>query len=84
MSAVQTSPLVDEITEFLASVPSAEQIIAFKLSDQLESRALDLLERSRSNKLAKEERAEMDEFLKMNHFINMLKLKTRLKLAGDK
>jgi hypothetical protein len=84
MSITGTNSLKDEITEFLAGAPSAEEIIAFRLSETLKARALELLKRDRENNLTQAELAEMEEFLKLNHFINMIKLKAGLKLAGDK
>jgi len=39
------------------------------------------LERNRQEMLSSEERAELDEFTRMNHFMNMLKIRARQKLA---
>jgi hypothetical protein len=83
MAVAPPDTLFDVITDFLATEPTADQIIAYRLPQALEQRALDLLERNRQNVLTPEERAEMDEFLRINHLINMLKYKVRLKLAGQ-
>ena len=71
------------ISNFLGTAPTLEEIVAFKLPDFLEERALELLERNRSGQLTSEERAELDEFTRMGHFMNMVKLQARLKLAGQ-
>lgn len=68
------------ISNFLGSAPTLEEIVAFKLPEALEERALELLARNRSGKLTDNERAEMDEFTRMGHFMNMVKLQARLKL----
>lgn len=48
----------------------------------LERRALELLQRNRENRLTAEEHVEMQEFMRMDHFMTLLKTKVRLKLAG--
>ena len=83
MAAVQFSTLFDEVLEFLASSPTAEQIIAFQPSETLQERAHYLLEQNRNDALSAEERLELDEFTRMNHFMNMLRIKARQKLAGQ-
>lgn len=82
MTVTQPIMLLDEITDFLASSPTPQEIITFKPSEVLERRALDLLQRNRENRLTTEERAEMEEFMRMDHFMTLLKAKARLKLAG--
>ncbi len=82
MVATQPETLFAEIIDFLASTPTPEAILAFKPSDRLEQRLSDLLEQNRQETLTAEERGELDEFLRMNHFMNMLKIRARQKLAG--
>jgi hypothetical protein len=82
MTVAQPTLLLDEIADFLASSPTPQEIIAFRPSEALERRALDLLQRNRENRLTEEERAEMEEFMRMDHFMTLLKAKARLKLAG--
>lgn len=83
MAAAPVSDLLEEITSFLAASPDAEDIIAFKPSDLLDQRLHYLLDQNSADQLSREERRELDEFLTMNHFLKMLKLKTRIKLAAD-
>ncbi|MDQ7025351.1 MAG: hypothetical protein Q9P01_04320 [Anaerolineae bacterium] len=73
--------LFDEILNFLASAPSQQEIVAFRPSDNLQARASELLDKNRSGDLSSEERIELDEFQRMNHFITMLKAKAREKLT---
>jgi hypothetical protein len=82
MVATQPETLFAEIIDFLASTPTPEAILAFKPSDRLEQRLSDLLEQNRQETLTAEERGELDEFMRMNHFMNMLKIRARQKLAG--
>ena len=81
MAVAQPEALFAEVIDFLASTPTPEQIVAFKPSDQLEQRLSYLLEQNRQDVLTAEERNELDEFLRMNHFMNMLKIRARQKLA---
>lgn len=82
MMIAPTETLFSEIIEFLASTPTPERIIAFKPSEQLEQRLEYLLVQNRHDALTSEERYELDEFLRMNHFMNMLRIRAREKLAG--
>lgn len=81
MAIAQPPSIFDEILDFLASTPTAEDIITFKPSEGLSQRALYLLERNRQDALTSAERIEMDEFMRLNHFMNMLKIRTRLKVV---
>ena len=71
------------MSEFLGSAPTLQEIIAFKLPESLEQRALDLLRRRRQDGLNDAEQAELDEFTRMGHFMNRVKLQARLKLAEN-
>lgn len=73
--------LFDEVIEFLASGPDSTTIIAFQPSEALKQRSSYLLERNRQDMLSAEERTELDEFTRMNHFVNMLKIRARQRLA---
>jgi hypothetical protein len=81
-NAPAAETLLDEITDFLASIPTAEQIIAFKPSEPLDDRLQALLDRAGEGELTDSEQQELDEFLRVNHILKMLKGKVRLKLAG--
>jgi hypothetical protein len=79
VAVAQPTMLLDEITDFLASSPTSQEIIAFKPPEALERRALDLLQRNREDRLTAGERAEMEEFMRMDHFMTLLKAKARLR-----
>jgi hypothetical protein len=69
----------DVITDFLASNPTAEAIIAYRLPQDLQARAHDLLERSGEGELTFEEQQEMFDFMRADQMMSLLKAKTRLK-----
>ncbi|MCC6802794.1 MAG: hypothetical protein IT319_07915 [Anaerolineae bacterium] len=71
----------DEVYEFLTSQPTPEEIIGFRPSEEAEERLGYLLDTNQTDRLTKEERVELDEYLKLEHFMRMLKIKAREKLA---
>lgn len=68
------------ITDFLASDPTSEQIISYRLPADLEARAHDLLERNGEGELTPDEVEEMNDFVRVEQMMSLLKAKTRLKL----
>lgn len=69
-----------EITDFLATNPTPEEIIAYRLPDDLQDRAHDLLERNGEDELTPEEREEMMDFVRVDQMMTLLKAKMKLKL----
>jgi hypothetical protein len=69
-----------EITDFLATNPTPEEIIAYRLPDDLQARAHELLERNGEGQLSETERQEMFDFVRVDHMMTLLKAKTKLKL----
>ncbi|MEO8393588.1 MAG: hypothetical protein ABI700_11415 [Chloroflexota bacterium] len=82
MAVAPTRDLLEEITSFLAASPTTEEIIAFKPSEILDQRLHYLLDENSSDTLSRDEKDELNEFLLMNHFLKMLKLKV-LCLSDD-
>jgi hypothetical protein len=80
MSTVQTKSPVDEIVAFLLSMPTMEQIADYKVSDALDQRLHDLLDKNSNGRLSSDEEEELTEFLQMDHFLTVLKLNAELKL----
>ncbi len=66
------------IIEFFGCAPTLEEIIAFRLPEPLEVRARQLQSRKCAGQLTPDERAELDEFTRMTHFMNRVKLQARL------
>lgn len=83
MEITQTNQLMDEITEFFASSPTLAQIADYKISEALDQRLHDLLDKNGDDGLNDDEQIELDEFLRMGRFLRVLKLKARLKLTGE-
>ncbi len=75
-----TRTVFDVITDFLATEPSPQEIIAYHLPDELQARADYLLERNGEDLLTSEEREEMMEFMNADEMFSLLKTKMKLKL----
>lgn len=82
MATVPNLTVFDVITDFLASHPSNEAILAYRLPEALEQRALDLVERNGEGLLTFDEEMEMFDFMRADDLMAMLKAKTRLEIEG--
>jgi hypothetical protein len=80
MSFAPEKTVKDVVTDFLGSAPTLEEIAEYRLPDELQAWAHDLLEKNRSGSLSDEERAEMEEFRQIDHLLTLVKAKARLKL----
>jgi hypothetical protein len=65
--------IVLEITQFLASSPPAEQIVAFHPSPQAAERAYALIEAERNETITAEERAELDTCVFVERMMRLIK-----------
>ena len=67
------SPVYDELVEYLARIATPEQILAFKVSDTMQQRADELLDRNNEGELTSEEQAELQQMLHFDHMVSLLK-----------
>lgn len=81
--AFTQSHLHAEVFRFLVSSPTPQEIIDFRPSQTLQARVSQLLEANRDRDLTDIERLELDELEHLNHFVSMLKIYARKKLAGE-
>jgi len=75
------SRVYDEILDFLLSNPSSEQIAAMRPSSLMQERMTYLLDTNREGHLTPDERNELDEFVRIEHFARMLKIRARERLG---
>lgn len=68
----------DVVTDFLASGPSVDGLIAYRLPETQQERAQYLLDKKRGEGLTASEQQEMDELVQLDHLIALVKSKTRL------
>ena len=69
-----------EITDFLATNPTPEEIIAYELPESLQARAIELLEKNGEGELIDREYEEMMDFARIDNMMLLLKAKMKLKL----
>ncbi|MDX2141332.1 MAG: hypothetical protein SF123_24820 [Chloroflexota bacterium] len=80
MAVSNSVGLFDELVNYLVAI-DPETILAFKPSSTLEDRLAYLIEQNRDGVLTPDEQTELDEFLRLNHLVNMLKIRARKELA---
>lgn len=81
-----TAPInsaLDVITDFLGSAPLLAEIAEYRLPQELQIRAHELLEKNSTSHLSDKERAEIDEFRRVDHLLTLIKAKARLKLKSQ-
>jgi hypothetical protein len=69
-----------DILEFLASLPTPEEILAFRPSPTLQARVSDLLERNRTVGLSLTEEDEWQHYQYIEHLVRLAKARAALKL----
>lgn len=76
------NPIVDEIAELIASNPTAEQILNFHPSTELQVRARDLLAKSSAGTLSAEEDHELQQFQQAELLMRLVKARLRERNGG--
>ncbi len=71
-----------EVLEFLASLPSPEEILSLRPSRNLQSRIQELLEKNRSTGLTTEEEDEWERYEYLEHLVRLAKAKALLKIKS--
>ena len=66
--------------EFLASLPSPEEILALRPSEPLQHQINSLLEKNRTGELITEEKQQWEQYEYLEHLVRLAKAKAYLKL----
>ncbi len=72
--------IYDEVADFLASAPTPEQIVAFRLSDSSERFVSSLLEANRTRGLTPAERSALDDYTRIERLMQAIKVRAFAKL----
>jgi hypothetical protein len=70
-----------DVARFLASQPSPEAIIAFRPSPATVARFYDLIAAQRTGDVSDEVRKELDTFLALEHFVQLIKAEAHRRLS---
>lgn len=65
--------LLDEVSAFLATSPTQEQLISFRLSGVLEDRVRELLAKLKEDHLTEDEEKELNEFEHVERLMGLVK-----------
>ncbi|MCA9896162.1 MAG: hypothetical protein KC615_24425 [Anaerolineae bacterium] len=71
----------DEVLDFLLSKPTPQDVIDLRPSDQAQERLRYLLDTNRSDSLSDAEKAELDRYLQLEHFVRQLKIRAQEMLS---
>jgi len=77
LAVAPSRQVFDEMIGFLASGPTREQIVAYKISDAAQTRLRELLDKNREDGLSEVESAELDLFEQVDDLMSRLKMKAR-------
>jgi hypothetical protein len=79
MATAEQPALYDELLDLLAEAVDADRMLAFKLPNDKQARLEMLLRKNSAGSLTPEERGELDEYERLEHFGRMLKARMRQK-----
>lgn len=82
VDVTQTS-VFDVITDFLASEPSVEALLAYHLPAELQARVDELVERNGEGQLTFDEQQELFDYMRADEMMALLKAKTKLRLRKE-
>ena len=77
MSPKSNPAVLSETLDFLASGPTPEQIIAYKVSPDVQERLEELLDKNREEGLTEEEEEELDIYEQVDHLMILIKARAR-------
>lgn len=83
ISAHDRSPYYAEFIEFVTSRPTLEEMANYRLSETSEARLSALLEANRNGTLSADEQTELDDYIRLEHLLRMLKYSALEKLAEE-
>lgn len=83
MHSAMIRTVFDEITDFLASEPTPEALIAYHLPDDLQTRVDELVDRNGEGQLTFDEQQELYDFMRADEMMSLLKVKTKLRLRNE-
>lgn len=68
-------PIYQGLVEYLANLATPQQILAYKISDEMQARLEELFEKNNEGDITPEERRELDKFIEFDQYFTMLKAK---------
>lgn len=72
------------VAEFLTSDPTDDELLAYMFPEDIQARVHFLLDRNGEGELTRDERHELDDFIRANRMMTSLKINRELRLKGLK
>ena len=72
----------EEVIDFIAAGTTSESVIAFRPSEDAKERVEDLVYREKTTGLTPEEKAELDDYVQLEHLMRLAKARARLLLKS--
>jgi hypothetical protein len=72
----RSSPLFDELLDFLVEKATPQELLTFRPSEAAQQRADELTDKNKSGELSAPERAELEQMLEFDLFVTALKART--------
>jgi hypothetical protein len=72
----QTAPsrtLIEEVADFLARGPSADEIANYRISEQTQERVRKLMDKNEEGTLSPDEATELDEITMLDHLFTLVR-----------
>ena len=73
MSSIDQPTIYDDLLDVLAESADAARLLAFRLSDDQQTRLDDLLDKNRDGTLTDAESSELDVYERFEHIVRLLK-----------
>lgn len=77
------TPAYEEIVEFIAAGTTPHEVVAFRPSESARARVAELISREKTTGLSREESAELDHYLQLEHLMRLAKARARRHLANE-
>ncbi len=82
--AIHDLKAYEDFVQFTASAPMLEQIAAYYLPDDAQTRMSDLLEANQNRRLTDAEIQELDDYQELGRLVRRIKIAAHVKLAQQK
>lgn len=79
MSTAEPQTIYDELLDLFVETTDRDRLLTYRLPPDKQARLDDLLQKNREDSLTEPERAELEEFERLEHLGRMLKARLRQK-----
>lgn len=73
----------EEVIEFIAAGTSPDEVAAFRPSEAVRQRAIELVQREKGEGLTADEKSELEHYLQLEHIMRLAKARARQRLGSE-